>query len=120
MLSLHVLLKCLSTFDNPVGSDQNNITHYLYVQHNIHAMVVHVAELLRSVLIMLSNGVFQHLFQTSLYSAIIRIARNCFTVIPIPKTNNPKHLIYFKPVAQKYLIIKTLEKLVNSFIVTIS
>ena len=42
------------------------------------------------------------------------------TVIPIPKTNNPKQLNNFRPVALKFLVMKTLEKLVKSLILPIT
>ena len=56
------------------------------------------------------SGVFQHLFQTSLDTASIPTVWKTSTVIPIPKTNNPKQLNDFRPVALTSLVMKTLEK----------
>ena len=65
-------------------------------------------------------GVFQHLFQTSLDIVSIQTVWKTSTVIPIPKTNNPKQLNDFRPVALTSLVMKTLEKLVKSLILTIN
>ena len=66
------------------------------------------------------SGVFQHLFQTSLDTASIPTVWKTSTVIPIPKTNNPKQLNDFRPVALTSLVMKTLEKLVKSLILLIT
>ena len=55
------------------------------------------------------SGVFQHLFQTSLDTACIPTDWKTSSVIPIPKTNNPKQLNDFRPVALTSLFMKTLE-----------
>ena len=65
------------------------------------------------------SGVFQHLFQTSLDTASIPTVWKTSTVIPIPKTNNPKQLNDYRPVALTSLVMKTLEKLVKSLILPI-
>ena len=52
--------------------------------------------------------------------ASIPTAWKTSTVIPIPKTNNPKQLNNFRPVAVKSLVMKTLEKLVKSLILPIT
>ena len=66
------------------------------------------------------SGVFQHLFQTSLDTATIPTVWKTSTVIPIPKTNNPKQLNDFRTVALTSLVMKTLEKLVKSLILPIT
>ena len=66
------------------------------------------------------SGVFQHLFQTSLDTGSIPTVWKTSTVIPIPKTNNPKQINDFRPVALTSLVMKTLEKLVKSLILPIT
>ena len=60
-------------------------------------------------------------FQTSLDTASIpTVWKTTTTVLPIPKTNNPKQLNDFRPVALTSLFMKTLEKLVKSLILPIT
>lgn len=66
------------------------------------------------------SGVFQHLFQTSLDTAIIPTVWKTSTVIPIRKTNNLKQLNDYGPVALTSLAMKTMEKLIKSLIVPIT
>ena len=66
------------------------------------------------------SGVFQHLFQTSLDTACIPTVWKTSSVIPIPKTNNPKQLNDLRPVALTSLVMKALEKLVKSMILPIT
>ena len=56
-------------------------------------------------------------FSTSLSDlSIIPTAWKTSAVIPIPKTNNPKQLNDYRPVALTSLVMKTMEKLVKSLI----
>ena len=66
------------------------------------------------------SGVLQHLFQTSLDTASIPTVWKTSTVIPIPKTNHPKLLKDFRPVALTSLVMKTLEKLVKTLVLSVT
>ena len=57
--------------------------------------------------------VIQHLFQTSLDTAIVPTAWKTSTVIPIPKTNNTEQLNDYRRVALTSLVMKTTEKLIK-------
>ena len=64
------------------------------------------------------SGVFQYLFQASLDTVTIPDIWKNSKVVPVPKKNNPKQLNDFRPVALTSLVMKTLEKLIKSFILS--
>ena len=65
------------------------------------------------------SGVFRHLFQTSVDTGIVPSAWKHSTVIPIPKKSNPKQPNDFRPVALTSLVMKTFERIVRSFILSV-
>ena len=63
-------------------------------------------------------GVFQHLFQSSLDSCQIPVIWKTSKVVPLPKKSNPTQPNDFRPVALTSLVMKTLEKIVKSLILS--
>ena len=66
------------------------------------------------------SGVFHRLFQTSIDTCTIPDIWKVSTVIPIPKKDNPRLPNDFRPIALTSLVMKTLEKIIEFFILAVT
>ena len=64
------------------------------------------------------SGVFRDIFQSSVDTATVPTIWKTSTIIPIQKKTNPKELNDFRPVALTSLVMKTLEKIIKSLIMS--
>ena len=64
------------------------------------------------------GSVFTHLFQISLDSGHIPALWKFSDIVPLPKKTNPKQPNDFRPVALTSVVMKTLEKIVKSLVLT--
>ena len=64
------------------------------------------------------SGGLRHLFQASIDQHSIPSLRKMSTITPVPKKSTPKQFIDLHPVALTLFVMKTLEKIVKSLILS--